>query len=238
MLKPRVVVSPDSTGWPEMAAETLAPEIERAISSRGVCHLMLTGGKTAERLYRYWADSSALPLDRIEFWFGDERCVPPDHADSNFALAVKTLFGGQIPAGCRMTRMEAERSDREQAARDYGQRLPETIDILLLGMGPDGHIASLFPHSPLLQSSSGPVLPVTGPKPPFDRLTITPQVIQKARSVFLLAMGKEKGNVLAKALKTPDDSLMLPVRLAIEGSWLLDPDATQELQKNSTQEFI
>ena len=235
-MKPRVVTSPDSASWPEMATKTLIPEIEEAIARRGVCHLMLTGGQTVERLYQYWAESSALPLSQLKFWFGDERCVSPDHADSNYALFVNTLFMSGVPSNCKVMRMEAERSDRKCAAKEYAQQLPEALDILLLGMGPDGHIASLFPHSPLLQSSSESVVPVTGPKPPFDRLTITPQVIERARSVFLLATGKEKGTVLAEALQASDDYQTLPVRLTINGTWLLDSDATEAIQNHSSTE--
>lgn len=190
---------------------------------------MLTGGKTAEQLYDHWARTSALPLERIRFLFGDERCVPPDHAGSNYALVMRTLLAKGVPLGCSITRMEAENSDREAAARAYEKLLPEAIDVLLLGVGADGHVASLFPHSPAFQATQRKVVPVTGPKPPLKRLTITPRVIAAAGEVFVLATGAEKGRVLGEALKAPGDPMSLPLRLTLGGTWLLDEKAAGPL---------
>jgi 6-phosphogluconolactonase len=191
---------------------------------------MLTGGKTAEQLYKHWARASALPLERMRLLFGDERSVPPDHGESNYALVMRTLLAKGVPPGCSIARMEAERPDREAAARAYEALLPKAIDVLLLGVGADGHVASLFPHSPAFQSKQRTVVPVTGPKAPRERLTITPQVIAGAGEVFVLATGREKGEVLAEALQSPADAVSLPVRLALGGTWLLDEQAACRLR--------
>ena len=98
-----------------------------------------------------------------------------------------------------------------------------------LEWGEDGHIASLFPRSPVLWKDQNKVVPVTGPKPPYERLTITPKVIANARSIFLLARGEEKGRVLIEALKPPADFMSLPVRLALGGTLLLDREAGNQL---------
>ncbi len=230
LLKPHIVASPDSESWAALAAEVIGLAISSVISSRGICHLMLTGGNTAERLYNHWAKSSALPLERMRFLFGDERCVQPDHADSNYALVMRTLLAKGVPFGCSIARMEAENPDREAAARAYEELIPEAIDILLLGMGTDGHIASLFPHSPALRPTQRTVVPVTGPNPPHERLTITPKVIACARSVFVLATGAEKGGVLVEALKSPADFKSLPVCLTLGGIWLMDDEARSQLR--------
>ena len=125
--------------------------------------------------------------------------------------------------------MDAENSDREAAAKAYEKLLPESMDVLLLGMGMDGHIASLFPNNPALRSRQRSVVPTTGPMSPCERLTITPRVITQARSVFVLATGAEKGKVLAEALQSADDFLSLPVRLTLAGTWLLDAEAEAQV---------
>lgn len=227
-LKPNIVFS-SYAKWPGLAADIIMRDIKSAISRRGICNIMLTGGNTAERLYRQWSDSSVLPLEHIRFFFGDERCVPPDHSDSNYALVVKTLLDKSKPAHGSIMRIEAERCDRDAAARAYEKLLPEKIDVLLLGMGTDGHIASLFPFAPALQSTHRSVLPVTGPSHPRERLTITPRIISCADSVYLLATGKEKGQKLAEAMRSPRDYLSLPVRLTLGGTWLLDDEAANPL---------
>lgn len=229
LLQPHILASSDSKGWAALAAEVIGQAINSAISRRGICNIMLTGGNTAERLYNHWASSSVLPLDRMQFLFGDERCVPPDHPDSNYALVMRTLLPKGVPTGCSITRMEAENMDLEAAAKAYEKLLPETVDVLLLGMGTDGHIASLFPHSPALQLGQRSVAPATGPNPPRERLTITPKVIANSRAVFLLAMGAEKGRMLAEALRSPEDFVSLPARLTLGGTWLLDDEASKQL---------
>lgn len=233
-MQPSIVVSPDVERWAALAAEVIVQAVSAAISSRGICHVMLTGGNTAKCLYTYCAKTSALPLEHIRFLFGDERCVPPDHAGSNYALVMKTLLAKGAPTGCAIARMGVDDPDREAAAKAYEELLPEAIDVLLLGMGTDGHIASLFPHSPALRSDQRRVVPVMGPNPPHERLTITPRVIACARTVFLLATGAEKGRILVEALKSPVDFMSLPVRLTMGGTWLLDDAAKRQLSDNST----
>ena len=118
--------------------------------------------------------------------------------------------------------MEDEVAGREAAALRYADLLPDLIDVLLLGVGEDGHIASLFPNNASLQERKRRVIPITGPKPPFKRLTITPQVIAKARSVFMLATGSAKAAMLCSALNNPNDIAALPARLTLGGTWLMD----------------
>jgi 6-phosphogluconolactonase len=230
-LKPRILVSSDVDGWASFAADVIGQEISSVISRKNVCHFMLTGGRAAERLYKYWAATAALPLEGLSFLFGDERCVPPDHVDSNYALVMKTLFEQGMPSGCSIARMEAENPEQEAAAIAYEKLLPDAVDILLLGMGEDGHIASLFPRSPALREVKRSVIPVKGPKLPFKRLTITPKVIASAKSIFLLVTGKEKGEVLVEALRSESDFISLPVRLTLRGTWLLDAEAGCQLRR-------
>lgn len=238
MLKPDIVACASPDDWAAMAADEIGLAVSAAISRRGVCNIMLTGGNTAERLYNYWAKTSALPMESMRFLFGDERCVPPDHADSNYALVMRTLLAKGEPPGCEIIRIAAENADRDAAARKYEELLPQEIDVLLLGMGVDGHIASLFPYSEALRSTDRAVLPVAGANLHHERLTITPRVISNARAIFLLAMGEEKGLVLAEAIRSPADFMSLPVRLALGGIWLLDDAAASQLDKHQIKKVL
>jgi 6-phosphogluconolactonase len=237
-LEPCILTSGDWESWPEMAAEAVGKAVELVISRQGTCNLMLTGGTVAERLYLHWSRTSALPLDKIHFYFGDERCVAPDHPDSNYALVMRTL-----PGATSIVRMKAENPDRAVAAKSYAQMLPAIIDVLLLGMGEDGHIASLFPHDPVLLAKSTDVEYITGPKEPCQRLTVTPEVIIRARFIFVLVTGIAKGKTLNKAFESQNDFSSLPVRLTLGGTWLLDRDASSQIRndfKNSKsfQDFL
>lgn len=167
--------------------------VNSVLLEHGQCTVVLTGGRSAERLYTSWARLPEFSqTSGIRFYFGDERCVPPDHLESNYAMVMRSLFNRGVPNSCSVFRMEAEDSDREAAAQRYAEALPEKVDVLLLGVGEDGHIASLFPGSTALHEVGRRVLPVSGPKPSFERLTITPSVIAQARSVFVLAAGTAK----------------------------------------------
>lgn len=229
MLKPNIVICPTCREWAEMAAEVIGASVAAAIFRQGACSLMLTGGNTAERLYNCWAKSSALPMEHVRFFFGDERCVPSTHTDSNLGLVMRTLFANEGSLGACISRMEADDPDRDAAAMRYEKLLPESIDILLLGMGTDGHIASLFPYSDALRSTDRSVLPVAGPNAGHPRLSITAKVVANAKTVFLMATGEEKGRVLAEAIRSPRDVMSLPVRLAMNGTWLLDDAAARQL---------
>jgi 6-phosphogluconolactonase len=160
----------------------------------------------------------------VQFYFGDERCVPPDHHASNYGMAMGTLFPNGMPKGVQSHRMEADGADVEAAANRYAALLPETIDVLLLSVGEDGHIASLFPHGAALRETVRRVVPVTGPKPPFQRLTITSPVIQSARHVFVMALGEQKRAVYEEALRDPEDIDSIPARLVLNRTWIFDDD--------------
>jgi 6-phosphogluconolactonase len=213
----------DPCSWSRDAANLLHGSVLSILAEQGTCSVMLTGGRSAALLYDTW---SSLPgfqqISGVWFYFGDERCVHPDHPESNYGMVMQTLFQQGVPMGCSVFRMEAEADDRNRAALRYEELLPAAIDVLLLGVGEDGHIASLFPNNTALQEQKRWVIPITGPKPPFDRLTITPPVIANARSVFVLAVGESKAAVLHSALNMPTDFDRLPARLALKATWLLD----------------
>jgi 6-phosphogluconolactonase len=229
-MRPRILLGKNYQDWVSLSAETISQDIRSVVEKKGRCHVMLTGGKTVRVLYNKWASMSTFPFQHLSFLFGDERCVLPGHAESNYALVMNTLLVKGTPSGCSIMRMEAENPDQEAAAGAYEKLIPDEIDVLLLGVGDDGHVASLFPGSSALLMKERSVVSVRGPKAPHQRLTITPRVIASADEVFVLATGERKGRVLAEALKPESSFMSLPVLLTLNGTWLLDADAGRQLQ--------
>jgi 6-phosphogluconolactonase len=218
----------DSNDLPARAAARIALELTKAIGERGHASLALAGGTTPKATYEALA---GLPLDwsKIDVFFGDERCVPADHSDSNYKMAKSALFDRiEIPSQ-RIHRMQGELGDRDAAALAYEAALPERIDVIVLGIGEDAHTASLFPGSPALREETRRVLPVTGPKPPPERLSLTPPVLRAARMCLVLASGAGKAEPVRRALQGPIDVVQTPIQLARDGVWFLDPGAAASL---------
>ena len=159
-----VVPAPDDLVRP--SAEWIASEVRSAVAERGACSLALAGGRTPEPVYRTLARDPSIDWDKVDLFFTDERAVPPEHADSNYGMIRRALLSlVPLPSG-QVHRMQAERPDRELAAQEYERRLPSRLDVLVLGVGQDGHTASLFPGSAALDERRRLVMPVVGPKPP------------------------------------------------------------------------
>jgi 6-phosphogluconolactonase/glucosamine-6-phosphate isomerase/deaminase len=129
----------------------------------------------------------------------------------------------------RVHRMEAEDPDLEAAAARYAALLPDSLDVLVLGMGPDGHTASLFPRSPALREAEKRVVPAISPVPPVHRLTITPPVITSARRLAVITAGAAKAPVVAQVLRGPWRPEERPAQLARDGTWLIDRAAAADL---------
>jgi len=230
----RLVVVPDPRALARRAAEWIVERTRAAVASRGSCSVALAGGSTPRATYEVLGTSAlaaAVAWGAIDWFFGDERAVPFDHPESNYRLAVETLFAGRSEALQRACRMPADAADATTAARAYGQILPHPLDIVILGMGEDGHTASLFPGSPALDERLERVAPVTGPKPPFPRMTITPPVIEAARDVIVLVAGSSKAAMLARALEGPLDVRSVPVQLARGRTFIVDAAAASGLAR-------
>jgi 6-phosphogluconolactonase len=205
----RLTACPDAETVAQRAAAHVARQLERAREQRGVAHLALSGGTTPGRTYELLG---ALPeqLHGVEVWFADERCVAPDDPESNYRLATETLLAGAgIPAE-RVHRMRGEDGPWE-GARAYGEELarhlpsPPVLDVVLLGIGPDGHVASLFPGADTLDASDDVLcLGVEdSPKPPSERITLSLAVLRNAAECVLLASGASKTDAVAAMLGEP-----------------------------------
>lgn len=159
-----------------------------------------------------------LPWYRVDFYFADERCVPPSHEQSNFRLADETLFRPIKARAEQIYRMQGEKDDQEKAALRYERSLPPTLDVVLLGIGEDGHVASIFPESPALEERDRRTLCIRGRTPPVLRLTLTMAVLQDASNVLMVGSGARKCPVIARIFAGED----LPASRLTTAVWLLD----------------
>jgi 6-phosphogluconolactonase len=218
----------DSNDLPARAAARIALELTKAIGARGKASLALAGGTTPKATYEALA---GLPLEWsvIDIFFGDERCVPADHSDSNYRMAKAALFDRIAIPSERVHRMQGELADRDAAARAYEAELPDRLDVVVLGIGEDAHTASLFPGSPALLEAQRLVLPVIGPKPPPERLSLTLPALRRAHLCLVLGSGAGKAEPVRRALKDPIDISSTPIQLAREGVWFLDQAAAASL---------
>jgi 6-phosphogluconolactonase len=203
----------DAEAVAERAAADVARYLKRVHEQRAVAHVALSGGTTPGRTYELLAGRAA-ELAGVEIWFADERCVPPQDEQSNYRLVAESLLS---PAGVppeRVHRMEGELG-AEEGARRYAQSLRDgvqprdgalpVLDLIVLGIGPDGHIASLFPGSPLLDAGQQAVcLGVhDSPKPPPERITLSLAMLRAARRCLLLAVGASKADAVSAMFAEP-----------------------------------
>jgi 6-phosphogluconolactonase len=209
----RLTTCVDAEAVAERAAADIARQLERTREERGVAHLALSGGTTPGRTYELLAERSE-ELAGVEIWFADERCVPPDDEQSNYRLVAETLIVAAGIAPEHVHRMEGELGP-DEGARRYAQALREgvvrsegglpVLDLIVLGIGPDGHVASLFPGSAALDAGDDVVcLGVhDSPKPPPERITLSLAVLRAAQRCVLLATGASKADAVDAMLGEP-----------------------------------
>ena len=216
---------PEVQWAPGAAAPLAAARIARLLRGHRAPRFAVPGGRSAAAVFDALA---ALPPDQrpdwpaVELYFVDERAVPPGDAESNYRLARERLAERVgIPDG-GVHRMRAEEPDLERAAREYETLLGAPLDVILLGVGEDGHIASLFPGSPLLDERGRRVAAVFGsPKPPARRLTILPPVLEQARELVVIAEGESRKDAVRRALAWQGSAAETPARLARRGRWFV-----------------
>jgi 6-phosphogluconolactonase len=228
------------------AADEFATLVRAAVATRGTCSVALSGGSTPQRLFRLFAAAGpgALPWEHVDLWWGDERTVPPDHADSNYRMARESLIDPLGLAASHVHRITAELADHDACARAYSRELvtalgsPPTFDVVLLGMGPDGHTASLFPGSPALDETSRWVVAnlVTSPlvHGTATRITLTAPALNAARHIRFLVAGADKAAALAQVLEGEHDPRRYPSQLIAphDGDlvWFVDAAAAAGLR--------
>jgi 6-phosphogluconolactonase len=222
---------------PEVFARTAASYIAQAILGAAGrtdrISIALSGGRGPRPVYQELARNDDIPWNSLEIYFADERAVPADSPQSNYRL-VREMLGSRFAGRPgSVHRMEADRDDLAAAAGEYAAILPAALDLLVLGMGEDGHTASLFPQHPALGEEHRKVLDVSGPATPPRRLTITPPVIRAARATLMLVAGAAKAAAVARARDGEYNPVSCPAQLARAGVWILDQPAAALLQPAS-----
>jgi 6-phosphogluconolactonase len=239
------VLKDDGSAWAD-AAGFVRGLRRQAVEQRGRFLFALSGGRTPEQLYnQLTAASLATPSEwaSTHFFFSDERCVPPGNPESNFNLAAQTLFHPLAIAEDHVHRMKGEDLDPDAAAMEYEQRLRTvtapadawpSLDLVLLGVGNDGHTASLFPGTDALREQRRWVTVGRAPSGPPDRLTLTLGVINQSTVVLFLASGETKAaivNTILEPRQEPDRQLPAALVRPERGRliWLLDRPAASKL---------
>jgi 6-phosphogluconolactonase len=230
----RLTTCPSAEAVAVRAADEVARHLQAAVAERGVGHVALSGGTTPARTYELLARRPEQ-WSGGEVWFADERCVGPEDEQSNYRLVADTLLGAAEIAPERVHRMEGELGP-EAGAQRYAaalrahlpaDRVPDggvgapVLDLILLGIGPDGHVASLFPGAAALDRDESAVCVgvLDSPKPPPERISLSLAVLRAARRCLLLATGASKADAVAAMLAEPSShvpaSLLRRERLTV-----------------------
>ncbi|MFE2432963.1 6-phosphogluconolactonase [Streptomyces sp. NPDC059373] len=250
MSTPQVVVHRDKELMAKAVAARLITKIVDAQAARGSASVVLTGGRNGNALLAALAESparDAVDWARLDLWWGDERFLPDGDPERNVTQAREALLDAVPVSPSRVHPMPASDgpygSDADTAAAAYAEELakaagPEdhgpvpSFDVLMLGVGPDTHIASLFPGHPAVRETERSVVGIHGaPKPPPTRISLTLPAIRAAREVWLLAAGDDKAGAVAFALSSPGE-LQAPAAGAYGRSrtlWLVDTTAAAKL---------
>lgn len=245
LLRPSVAVPPAGVAYDEWVAGRIIERLQSVLAQQDRCSLMLTGGNTPRSVYtRLSHEPFAQRLDwsRVDFFWGDERAVPPDHPDSNYKMAWETLLHPLGIPSERIHRMHGEAASLDQAAGEYELLIRDhviarldgvpALDLVLLGMGEDGHTASLFPNTLALMETGKLVVANDVPQLQARRLTVTFPLLQAAHAVWFLVTGANKARRLTEIL-VPSAPIRYPCqRVSVRfGSvqWLLDGAAADLL---------
>lgn len=235
-----------------VAAEQFASLAVEAVRDKGLFTVALAGGSTPRNLYAFLSSPekpfrAQLPWDRIFFFWGDERHVPPDHPDSNYRMAAETMLSGVTVPSENIFRIKGEIAVAAKAADEYEETLREffrlsegqlpRFDLILLGIGPDGHTASIFPGSDVINETRRLVVAPWIDKLKTSRVTLTPPVLNNAEAVIFLVSGSEKANALHSVLEGDYQPERLPAQVIRQNKsnvlWLVDQEAASMLRSSS-----
>ncbi|MDF0675866.1 MAG: 6-phosphogluconolactonase [Nitrospira sp.] len=248
---PEIHVSRDVQECVQKAAAFILAVSEQAIQSTGRCLIALSGGSTPRSLYRTLRDpewSSRFNWSSIFFFFGDERCTPPEHPESNFGMARTELFQPLTIRSDHIYRMKGEYEDPMAAAQEYEETIrrltqcpvPDLprLDLILLGLGEDGHTASLFPGTAALQEQSKLVTVGHAPAGIRARLSLTLGVLNRAAVILFLVTGPGKAEMVRRVIESESktDHSLPAARISPQSGqlvWMLDQSAAQQLKKLS-----
>ena len=241
----KTLLAPDEAGFHRQAAHLILESCVAAVSERGRFSIALSGGGTPRKLFSLLAESYSrdrMAWDRWHVFWGDERCVPPDHEDSNYRMANELLLSKVPVPAPQIHRIRGEMESPQDAARAYEQELRlffrndsyPAFDVALQGVGDDGHTASLFPGASVLNEAERWVAAVnhSGVKVP-DRVTLTLPVLNAARRILVLCAGESKAAIVHNIFQGNGPARYPVQRLQPSGGgeliWLLDKAAASRL---------
>ena len=243
-----IAIYADTDTLSQEAAQYVVRVATESIASHRRFTLALSGGSTPKKLYTLLGEEpyrSQIDWTLVDIFWSDERSVPPNDKESNYLMAQQVLLSKiPIPTN-QIHRMPADQTDRNAASYAYTLEMQQTIgsdgvpvfDLIQLGMGPEGHTASLFPHQPSLHEQQRLVMPVSVPKPPPDRLTFTPRLLNAAKHVLFLVTGAEKQDAVKAVLEGDYQPDEYPAQIVQppkgEVMWMLDTAAAEKLQRKS-----
>ena len=248
----KIQIVSDSAALARAAADAFIAAANHAVERKGGFTVALSGGSTPKALYALLTTDHDLtgrvPWQKIDFFFGDERHVPPDHADSNYRAAYEGMLTKAPVSPARTFRMRGEYQEAEKAAAEYDQVLREffhlsagqlpRFDLIMLGMGPDGHCASLFPGTKALEEKKRLVTSNWVGKFYTHRITMTAPVLNNAACVLFMAHGQDKALPLKGVLEGPHEPAQLPSQLICPAHgtlwWLVDQTAAALLDPSTT----
>jgi 6-phosphogluconolactonase len=231
------------------AAHLFLDQSVAAVGKKGVFSVALSGGSTPKRLYELLANQDEpfrgqLPWDKTHFFWTDERHVPPDNPESNYRMANEALLARAPVPRKQVHRMRGELANAEEAAAEYEVDLKEffaheplpRFDLVLLGLGTEGHTASIFPGSPVLEEEQRLVAAPWVEKLDSYRITLTPPVLNNAALVLFLVSGQEKAEILRDVLQREVDQERLPAQAIKPANgrllWLVDQAAASNLSES------
>jgi 6-phosphogluconolactonase len=228
-------VESNATALARRAADFFVEHALQAVAARGVARIAISGGSTPKAAFATLGEQGEewrerMPWDKLELWWVDERCVPPDDAESNYRMTREALLDHVPLKPEQIHRMEGELEPDDAAARyeaelrkSFGLNGKETprFDLVQLGIGPDGHTASLFPHSDALRVTDRLVTANYVEKLDMWRVTLTRTVINQARQVFFLIAGADKAMILNEVLEGPRDPDRLPSQFIVPVNGIL-----------------
>ena len=234
-LRVKYYVEPDAASLARRAAQYLVEMVGEAVAAQGQARIAISGGSTPKAAFQLLADPdqpwrARMPWDKLDLYWVDERTVPPDHPDSNYHMTRETLLDRVPLHPGQVHRMEGE-LEPDVAASRYESELRNSFrlegaesprfDLIALGMGDDGHTASLFPHTAALHEMARLVTANHVPQKDTWRITLTWPVIDHARSVFFLIAGEDKAAVVREVFTGPRDPERLPSQLILPSSGIL-----------------
>lgn len=237
-----VTVYKDTAELEQNAAEEIARVMQTAINERGTCFVVLSGGETPRQIYRRLGREplkDQVNWNKVHLFFSDERSVSPYDSQSNYGMVERSLLSWIDIPRPQVHRIKGE-TNPELAAEEYEADLRSAFgenemrfDLVLLGIGEDGHMASIFPGTRALDEQTAFVLPVTSPTQPPQRVTLTFPIINAAREILFLVSGKRKASIVQRVLGAAKSSRDLPASMVRPADgilrWMIDHEAASQI---------